>query len=343
MKEINHEKNLSKIFKEVSLQTFQFKAREGISTEFKESFNWINRDRYAKSMSAFANNKGGYLIFGVMDKPRTLVGISSKNFEDMDESIITSYLNSVFSPEIMYTKFTENINGKTVGIIYTYFSDQKPIVAIKNDGAIREAEIYHRYNARSEKIKYPELKNLFEATRESERKSWINLFEKVSKIGPSNTAIMDIVKGTIEGERNSLLIDNKLIPKLKFIKEGKFSENGKPTLKLIGNVKPIILNTYKTGKTAMRITNDPTALAVREETILTEYPLRHHDLVNILTKKYKDFKTNKHFYDLMRNLKKDTRFCHQRFLDPQNLNGTKKDYYSSKIIVELGKYYKKNK
>jgi len=46
--------------------------------EFKISFNWNSRDKYAKSMAAFANNKGGYIVFGVKDKPLDLVGLQSK-------------------------------------------------------------------------------------------------------------------------------------------------------------------------------------------------------------------------------------------------------------------------
>ena len=47
--------------------------------EFKISFNWNSRDKYAKSMVAFANNKGGYIVFGVKDKPRDLVRLQSNN------------------------------------------------------------------------------------------------------------------------------------------------------------------------------------------------------------------------------------------------------------------------
>ena len=50
-------------------------------------------------MVAFANNKGGYIVFGVKDKPRDLVGLKSNNFEDVDEAKITAYINSVFAPK----------------------------------------------------------------------------------------------------------------------------------------------------------------------------------------------------------------------------------------------------
>lgn len=36
-------------------------------------------------MAAFANNKGGYMVFGVRNNPKELVGLQSSNFETTDE------------------------------------------------------------------------------------------------------------------------------------------------------------------------------------------------------------------------------------------------------------------
>lgn len=46
------------------------KARESSTNEFKEAFNWSCKADYAKTMAAFANNKGGFLIFGIKDTPK---------------------------------------------------------------------------------------------------------------------------------------------------------------------------------------------------------------------------------------------------------------------------------
>jgi len=58
-------------------------ARESGWLEFKESFNWMSKDKYAKSMAAFANHKGGYIIFGVKNQPRELVGLQSNNYNGL--------------------------------------------------------------------------------------------------------------------------------------------------------------------------------------------------------------------------------------------------------------------
>ena len=159
-------------------------SRESNFLEFKEVFNWNSKDKYAKSIAAFANNKGGFLIFGVKSNPRNLVNLKSRNFESLDEARIAEYLNGVFSPEISWNKFVHEIKNIRIGVIFIQESLNKPIVCIKNDGVLKEAEIYYRYNGRSEKIKYPELAKLISEIRETERRGWRELIKKIAKIGP---------------------------------------------------------------------------------------------------------------------------------------------------------------
>ena len=101
-------------------------SRESSTLEFKESFNWNSKDRYAKSMASFANNRGGYIIFGVTDNPKVLVGLKNNNFESFDEARITEYLNNTFSPELNFEKSNVKIKGANIGIIYVYPSTKKP-------------------------------------------------------------------------------------------------------------------------------------------------------------------------------------------------------------------------
>src|SRR3990167_8457126 len=150
-------------------------SRESGWLEFKESFNWNSKDKYAKSIASFANNKGGYIVFGIKDKPRDLVGLQSNNFEEVDEAKITAYLNSVFAPEIIFEKFVITVNTKKIGLLYTQQAKTKPIVCLKNDGELKEADIYYRYNARSESIKYPEIKAMFDFVKEEERKDLLEM------------------------------------------------------------------------------------------------------------------------------------------------------------------------
>ncbi len=321
-------------------------SREGSRIEFKESYNWHSRCKYAKSIAAFANTKGGFIVFGVKNKPKDLVGLQNDNFEETDEAKMTEYLNSAFSPEINFEKLVIEVKRKKIGLLYIYQSENKPIVCIKNDNEIKEADIYYRYNARSEKIKYPELKILFEQIQERERKSWMDHFAKISKIGSSNVAILDVLNGKINGQGGTLVIDEKLVPKLKFIKEGNFRQKGWPTLRLVGDVRPVSVTGHRARpKKDIRITDDPSApeIRVREETLLKKYPLDYRKLVEKLRSRYIDFKLNQRFHQFKRQFKKKGTLCHTRCLDPDNPKSSKKDFYSLKIIKEFDKHYKLRK
>ncbi len=82
---------LKKILRFSASTGIKVTSREGTSLEFKESFNWNSKDKYGKSIAAFANNRGGLLVFGISDRPREILGLKTTNFEELDEAIITQY------------------------------------------------------------------------------------------------------------------------------------------------------------------------------------------------------------------------------------------------------------
>jgi hypothetical protein len=55
--------------------------REGQELEFKEQFNLAGLADYFRDFAAFANNKGGYLVFGVKDSPRIPIGLAPSSLE----------------------------------------------------------------------------------------------------------------------------------------------------------------------------------------------------------------------------------------------------------------------
>ncbi len=334
-----------KIFKFSNNKSLRLLTRESSTIEFKVSFNWRSKDEYAKSVAAFANKQGGFLIFGVKDKPRELVGLQSDKFEEIDEAVISEYLNSLFSPEIEFEKFVVKVRDKDVGVIKVHSVGQKPVVATKNDGSVREGEIYYRYNAKKEKIKFPELRELLDKIREEERKEWMSLFSRISSIGPENAALLDMASGRIEGKTGTLVIDRKLISKLKFIQEGRFHETGSPTLKLVGEVRPITVVKSRRSSAGgkLKITNDPSApeVRVKEEDLLNEYSLDYKALTKELVKRYQDFKPNKKYHEVRKFLMKKEGNSFTRTLNPKNAKSVKQDFYSPRIIKAFGKFYKK--
>ena len=64
--------------------------------------------------------------------------------------------------------------------------------------------------------------------------------ETIFKNGIENSAVMNIATGEVEGKSGNFVIDEKLLPKIQFLKEGEFVEKkGASALKLVGDVRPI--------------------------------------------------------------------------------------------------------
>ncbi len=246
-------------------------SNEGDTLEFKESYssNSNSVKKYSKTMAAFANNIGGCIIFGIIDKTKELCGLTSeklKMFEDIKIEKITGTLNSHFSPEIIWDLGTQTINGKTVGIIYVHKSSQKPIICHNADGKIlKQSAIYYRYSARSEIIKYAELRGILDACRREEENKWREIIMSIAQAGIDNVTVLNLSNGEFsETEGKSFLIDDALLDKVHFIKEGDFSQNsGAPAFKLIGEVKP-----YKIGFTNQK-SSDSTKAIFQEDIIKT--------------------------------------------------------------------------
>lgn len=223
-------------------------TRESATKEFKENFTWGSIGLYARTMAGFANARGGYILFGITDNPRRAVGLSEKarsDFDNLDQAKLTEGLNELFSPEIHWELgLVELPAGRVAGAIYTFESDDKPIVAKKSyqqqNAKLVEGDIPYRYNSRSERIKFPELKRLLDDAKLRERRSMMNHIEALVRAGAANAAILDFSKNTLQGPTGQkVLIDEGLIEKVSFIKEGEFDEvAGAPTLKLVGELQP---------------------------------------------------------------------------------------------------------
>lgn len=214
-------------------------SRESSWLEFKENFSFGDLADYARTMAAFANNNGGYIIFGIKDNPREIKGVDIQKFESIEIAKLTEGLNEIFSPEIEWELGIFRWENKDFGLIYANQSIQKPVVSRKVYGQeIKEADIFYRYHGRTERIKFPELSKIISERLEKEKQAWMDVLKRTAVIGPQNVALMDTLKGTIEGSGGTVLIDEELLPKLKFIKKGEFDEEkGAPTLKLVGELK----------------------------------------------------------------------------------------------------------
>ncbi|MBL4898706.1 MAG: ATP-binding protein [Colwellia sp.] len=221
--------------------------REGQELEFKEQFNLAALADYFRDFSEFSNNRGGYLIHGIKDTPRTRTGLSAKSidqFEKIDPEKITGYLLEIFSADIRWEQALLEIDGVSLGVFKIYEAQTKPIIAKRNEGkdqTIKNGEVYYRYGGRTQKIQAAELENIINKRVEQNNKQWLDLMSKIGSAGPQNAAILDTERSIIEKDDAKILVlDEALAGKLKFIKEGQFVEkDGAATLKLVGDIVPV--------------------------------------------------------------------------------------------------------
>ena len=238
------QEDLNEIFKISPTNPDRVISRESSSLELKESFGWASLPKYLKTSAAYANTKGGYIVFGIANKPHRLCGLSGANlklFEDIDPEKMSRNFNEHFAPEIEWTIQEFELKRKVFGLLYIHEAKDKPVICTKNAGKeLKESDIYYRYRGRSERIKYSELRAILEAKRETEQHLWMQHLENIAKIGVREAGIFDLHSGSVTGSTGSFLIDESLLSQLSFINEGEFSEvKGKPTLKLIGHVEPL--------------------------------------------------------------------------------------------------------
>jgi hypothetical protein len=204
---------------------------------------------------------GGYIIFGVKDNPREVVGLKNDNFENLNQEQFTDAVNTLFAPAIDWEcgsfiiRTEKPITGsggetetkvveKKIGWIYTKEAEQKPIIAQKADNGerITSGDVFYRYRARSEKIKFAEMNRIVEERAAKEREGLLKLFEVIRKSETANLGIVNYSNGKITTPYGvDVAFDRKLVTqvlkKAKFIKEGSFNETeGIPVIKVTGNI-----------------------------------------------------------------------------------------------------------
>lgn len=146
-----------------------FPSFEGRIVEFKAEVP-PTRDQailVVKTMAAYANTGGGYIVFGIQDD-RTVAGLREpEKFADRCD-LISNVLTSCFCPAIEWDKNIVEYQTQKLGIIYVYEARQKPIVAMRDNGPkLIKSAIYFRYEGKTERIEPGDLLSMIAEIRRS--------------------------------------------------------------------------------------------------------------------------------------------------------------------------------
>lgn len=206
--------------------------------ECKENFNFV-----MKTAAAFSNNRGGYFVFGVKNKTWEVVGLKDekvKIFEEYDLKKVSAEIRNKLGIDLSVQKKLIDIRGKKIGIFFVDRASIKPVIYVSNDdGGIAQGHIYYRYAGEDRLISPQDLQRLIEERiRQLSETVLMKHLSNILKFGIENTAVMNTMTGEVSGKGGKFLIDEALLPKLSFIREGEFQEtDGAPALRLVGDVQ----------------------------------------------------------------------------------------------------------
>ena len=231
------------------LRSFFAKGADGIwrctvgetdQHECKEGFNLRSFGRHLKTMAGFANNRGGYLFFGVKDKPEgfAVCGLKDDRFTDTDQNKFSQTIRAALAPTPRFRVTTLIFGAMTVGVIHVEAHGSKPVIAGKTEGELIEGFIYYRYSGETRAICYADLRSILDERDRQSRESIMPMVQRLLELGPHDAMVANLADGQLEGGRRSILIDPQSLEQIKFIREGYFDEvDGAPTLRVIGDAQ----------------------------------------------------------------------------------------------------------
>lgn len=146
---------------------------EAYDIEYKLNFN-ISQELF-KTMNGLANNKGGYILFGIEPNTKKIVGLEEPKvnyyLEKSDSEEMRGKIFTACQPNIEYKHCLHVINDLKVIVFYVPKSTNKPHIFSNGDGNIKEGDIFYRYNDSIKRIQYAELSAIIEEKESKNKKN----------------------------------------------------------------------------------------------------------------------------------------------------------------------------
>lgn len=242
---------LASMFEKDKSGIWRFRHGESDRHECKESFGFKYADKWLRAVAALANNIGGYVLFGVKDKTVVdgklakdsyqVLGLGSTEFEHADPGDFSKRIKSPFDPTPRVESVVLDLDDLKIGVLYVHQHAGRPVIATKNEGSnIKEGDIFFRYPGQSARIKYSDLRAILDERDRQAREQILPMVAKLLSLGPRDAMVADLADGILSDEKRTILIGADLLDRIKFIREGEFSEvEGEPTLRLVGEVQAV--------------------------------------------------------------------------------------------------------
>ncbi len=234
---------------------WRLRSGETDTVECKTSFSLRHAAPWLRAAAALANNRGGYVVFGVTDRDDggicRAVGLTGTDVRDADSGKIAERLQSAFQPTPRARKAVLEIEGKVIGLLHVERHESRPVIATKNDGGggeIKEGDIFHRYAGASRRISYGDLRAMLDERDLRTREAILPMVQRLLELGPDRAMLADLVEGKLTDGQASIELGEDLVERLAVIKEGDFdAKAGAPALRLIGDVRAAAPITVRKG------------------------------------------------------------------------------------------------
>lgn len=236
------ERTLRSFFAKDASGAWHCTAGETDEFECKEGFSLRNFGKPLRTIAGFSNNRGGYLFFGVKDKPFgfAVCGLADDRFTETDQNKFSQTIRSVLEPTPRFRIASLKLDAMTVGVFHVEPHNAKPVIASKTDGDVAEGAIYYRYPGETKAICYADLRAILDERDQRSREAIMPMVQRLLELGPKDAMVANLAVGQLEDGKRPILIDPQSLERIKFIREGYFDEvEGAPTLRIIGDAHTV--------------------------------------------------------------------------------------------------------
>lgn len=231
-----HPKRLEALF-EIENGSHVLRGVETDEVECKLTFQRPGNDRLLRAVAALANNRGGYVLFGVEDHTGLLKGLKDDRFSNNDPSKFAQAFKSAMEPCPRFELGEVALNGVTMGAVYVHAELDGPVIATRDEDSFKAGVVYYRYPGESRAIHPADFRRMLAARDQRARHEAANLAKKVIELG-GDAAVLDLKNGRIDNRAGPIYMSPDLLSKLHLVREGKFvQKEGAATLRLVGDVE----------------------------------------------------------------------------------------------------------
>jgi hypothetical protein len=220
----------------------KFRLRDGetVDQEGKSDFPWPKFSPIIRTIAGMANRGGGYIFFGIDNVSHEAIGLTDRTFDETDISKMVHKLKTHLMPTPDVVKCIIPVGGKLIGVLYVEENRFPPVVVCRDGDQLNEGDILYRYSGETARIRYGDLANLLQKRDRRSQARLARLATQISEIGSENALVLNASEKPEAANGPPILIDESLLKKIKFIREGHFSEiEGNPTLRIIGDVQAV--------------------------------------------------------------------------------------------------------